>query len=111
MLLLAVLPPLAASMSDFQECRGLTASRRCHVAVVPLSAAGGSDRTFYLYLHAATCPPADADCRATPNPNHTLPGGGSWGLVYEETNGLPGLQRFPYVLPDGRYPPDTMVVY
>lgn len=74
----------------------------------------GQNKTFYLYAAAADCATKfqSSDCRGEPNPSTTLPGGGFWGFLYEETNRYPGLQRFPLTLPDGTtYPADKMVIF
>lgn len=68
--------------------------------------------TYYLWLGAASCDSAVSnDCRGTPanGAGVTTPAGpvgvGTFGMVYQETNGAPGLQRFS----GGGYPADHMV--
>lgn len=61
-------------------------------------------KTYYVYTAAALCAPTDNQCRAAP-PAARI------GLVWEETNGLPGLQRSTTLLPAGNVAPDTVIVF
>lgn len=114
-LVLPLVPPVQAD--QFDECNSLTSTKNCHEIVLPTSPPSQTGRgtTYYLYAYALRCPvekPGDSDCVGRQNTEHELPGGGGFGLVYEETNKYPGLQRFGITLPDGtKYPPDLMIAY
>lgn len=68
--------------------------------------------TYYLWIGAVSCEsPTTNDCRGTPSAGAgvTTPAGpvgvGLFGILYQETNGAPGLQRF-----SGSTPADRMVL-
>lgn len=72
---------------------------------VPESAAFGM---YYVWVGPGHCvPPTAPDCRGVPaGPGSTL---GLVGVIYQESNGLPGLQRQATNV-GGFRPPDKMVV-
>lgn len=62
--------------------------------------------TFYVYYHAATCAPNfSAECTGAPESPV-----GFVGLVYEETNGSSGLQRFSFQSGSHTVPADQAVL-
>lgn len=78
-------------------CTTLTTS---NVAGIPPAAA----KTYYLYWAAAQCAPNDNDCRGVP-PSRVA------GILWEEVNGLGGLQRKNTgVFPGGNVPADTAIL-
>ena len=95
-LLFASLPAQAGD-----EC---TSAARCFTLTTnDANAANGAvpKSTYYLYGAAALCqPPASGQCAGRPTATYV-------GLLYEETNGLPGLQR--WATQDA--PPDTLRAY
>jgi hypothetical protein len=114
-LALPLVPTPLVQANDFDECNDLRANKPCHEFELP-AAPPGHGKKYYLYAASLRCPvdkPNDAACVGRQNPQSELPGGGGFGLLYEETNTFPGLQRFEITLPDGitKYPADKMILY
>lgn len=107
--LFAAMPAVEAG----NECQTNTASGRvCQTLTVPSPdprVPPGVAGTYYVYTAPTAClNPLASDCRGTPaGPGSTL---GVFGMVYRESNALPGLQRSSITV-DGRiFPADSMVV-
>ena len=74
----------AAAAPDHDDCDGPTAAPR---PCVPLPT---DSTTYFLWLGQAACPPdVSASCRVGDSEG----GLRLLGVVYEDSNGLPGLQR------------------
>lgn len=123
---LLMLPFGAVQAADeHDECNSLTATRPCHDFTVTPPQPAQSKRYFLYFGWATMNNPTHPDARGTPNDEHKTPssavqgapGGTAYpysavaGVLYEDTNGLGGLQRFKYRLtPEIEYPPDRMVL-
>lgn len=115
LVLLMPLVPVGKANHDLphDECaNSATAPNPCLHVDLPQSPPGHGKK-YYAWLAGLRCQPSDTDCQGRPNQNSFgVPGGGFWGLVYEETNTYPGLQRFAFRLKDNTLvPPDRMVLY
>lgn len=94
--LVATLPTPALAATD--ECD----APACQTILVPTPAPVGQ-KTYYVYSQALTCPPLNGQCTKSP-PARVI------GLVWEETNKLPGLQRTKTATQNGNVDPDTPII-
>lgn len=95
-ILLAILsfaPPPVSAAAAVDECAAAGPTGCVRIA--------GSDQgatavpTIYVYAASLTCtPPGEAQCSGRPWGGGGRPPVGVMGLVYEETNGAIGLQRY-----------------
>lgn len=124
---LAVFPPAAAE----DECRIEAATGRVCVAIpadrpsTPPGLPGAPPQTdpyygtYYVWMNAQKCSQSAIGnaCRGVPvGPGSGVPtpagnvGAGVFSVVYEESNGVPGLQRQVFIFGGGVRPPDRTVL-
>lgn len=88
LVVLFVLSTAVPVVTAGNECASSSTCQSASTTLVSQSVDQVPDRTFYVYGAAATCvPPANGPCAGKPYASFV-------GLVYEETNGVSGLQRF-----------------
>lgn len=100
----------ALAEDEYDECKDVLANRPCHDLRVetPVAAANGR---YFLWLGWTKCTPTTPDCAGKPNDSHVLPTSPVVGTLYQDTNGLGGLQRYPVVISQTlKYPADKLVL-
>lgn len=107
--LAAALPATAAP--TFDDCPEVPVPSKPCVRVdtrpTGMTPPDGKPRTYYVYAAVLACAPSfESTCAGRP----TEGGMGFAGLVYEESNGYPGLQRFAFYALGTFYDPDTTVL-
>lgn len=99
----AVMPASASSAYD-QCTTGVASASACHAATTPPAADRVPGNTYYVFVggRACTTAPTSGECL----------GGNSlvYGAVYQETNGLEGLQRTQVTVGSRTFPPDKPLV-
>jgi hypothetical protein len=101
----------ALAQDEYDECKDLASSRPCHDLQVDLPLAQGGSSRYFVYLGWTKCAPTAPDCAGKPNDQHALPTNPVVGTLYQDTNGLGGLQRYPVALsPTLKYPADKLVL-
>ena len=85
----------ALAQEDYDECKDLLARNPCF-DLQPSTPAEAANTRYFLYLGWTKCAPQfGPDCMGKPNDNHMLPMNPVVGTLYQDTNPLGGLQRFP----------------
>lgn len=102
----------AQAADEYDECNDLLSTKPCHDLRVEAPApAQSANSRYFLWLGWTKCTPTHPDCAGKPNEQHKLPTTPVVGTLYEDTNGLSGLQRYPLVIsPTLRYKADTLVL-
>jgi hypothetical protein len=101
-------PALAAD--EYDECNDVLANKPCHDLRVDLPVQSASGR-YFLWLGWTKCDVTHPDCAGKPNDDHKLPTNPVVGTLYQDTNGLSGLQRYAVTIsPTLKYPADTLVL-
>ncbi|GEM_PF-5540460 len=104
--LLVALPSIHAGSTVPDDCAaaGMTG---CTAVPVPDSPAGGKT-TYFVYTAVAGCAPdvSDDSCMGRPNAGPL----DLAGVVYQDTNPLPGLQRTIVIINHVTYQPDEAVL-
>lgn len=111
-LLAAAMPASADRLGPYDECDSLNAAAAQPCARVEVPSGNGVPATpvkrHYLWAAAAKCAPAfDSTCSGRPAQDAVA---GFLGVVYEETNGLAGLQRTVRAIGEKTYVADHMVL-
>ena len=106
---LVTLPMLVSAGSFPDDCAAAGPTGCAQVSTPREASPPAAPATYYLYAKAATCAPSfDAVCSGRPADNAPV---GFLGTVYQESNNVPGLQRFSFVGSNGvRIPADKAVL-
>lgn len=107
----AALPAPAAAQSSADECsNSLTSPNPClRVSTQETAAPDAAKKTYYLWAAAYRCAPRfSEDCSGVPAAG--TPVWGFVGVLYEEANGLGGLQRAQTFAGGKPFDPDNMVL-
>lgn len=96
---LMMLPALSSTVAQpttYDECLGLTADQPCLTVTVPDDTPEQLGlRTIYVYLGSIMCDVSDDDCMGRDGTSDgRTPPMDFMGVLYEETNGVGGLNRY-----------------